>query len=587
MTVVGNEPQRISTGGFERTTGAAPPAGSRRWPRRQTWLALLLAGVVFLIFWAYVPLNMDEYVSYQTLACLTHPFSKENTFNCPCAAFYLRVLGRFRLPLLSYDYIGSLSSLLYAPLYFVWPSPVSARLTGVIALLVQALVLGRMFRFSPAAAFCCLLLFAPYSFVHIADTGPVAFQTTSVFLVCYLLRRWLLCRRRGRRALLAAAAGLVIALGCWVKPTYFFVSFGLAATAFAVGWLALARRHGDRIFRLLEYGLLTAAAALPALLIYQAERPNGGPYLPVLSSQYVPSQIVLTDLGRRFTENVFPFLINPLAAVSPCFDVHPELPALGVAVFALGCGLVLGGAFRRRACRRHRAEVLFNAALFASALLLVATNVYAKSMHHAVLAYPFAILAAARSIRLLPPGFPARAVLPLFLALQTPVFALFPSMLEASRQAGSCKPYAARLNDDLNEHCASDSVIACADWGIYFIKALYGPREQVVLSLRPSDDPTQLPRAAAVARRFHRDLTLVGLRNNPELTAWLRSFHPDVAARTGPGDGSPWRIWRIPYRELEAAADVPAAGPASRAPAVLAGLDPESGAFNPGGTGRD
>ena len=543
--------------------GRAPAVrGVPVWKRGTTWLAVALAAGMLLLFRSYVPLNMDELVEYQTLACLTHPFSGENTFNCPCAGFYLRVFGHLRLPLLSYDYIGSLSSLLYAPLYFVWPSPVSARLDGVIALAIQALVLGRMFGFRPAVVFCCLLLFVPYAFVHIADTGPVAFQTTAVLLVAYLLRRWILGRRRARRAAMAAAAGLLIALACWVKPTVFFISLGLAVTLLTGGGLALARRRGDRARRLLEAALLTAAAAGPALLIYQARRPDGGPYLPVLTApDFVPSQVVFAGLADRFRANILPLVANPMGAVASCFDVHPELPVLGIAALAVGIGLLLAGACWRGAPRRHRAEVILNAALFAGTLLLIATNLYAKSMHHAVLAYPFALLAAARSLRLLPRPVGA-AALAGFLALQAPVFALFPAMAAASRAAAAPKAFAAPLNDELSRRGDADTVVACADWGIYFIKALYGPREQVVLSLRPVDDPGQLPGAAAVARRLHRDLTLVALRNNAEVRAWLRAAHPDVPEEAGPGAGSPWRIWRIPRRELEAGArPLPAGGP--------------------------
>ena len=62
--------------------------------------ALLTAAAVFGIFARCVPLNMDEFVSYQTLVALHFPHSVENVFCSTNASFYLRVLNRVTLPLL-------------------------------------------------------------------------------------------------------------------------------------------------------------------------------------------------------------------------------------------------------------------------------------------------------------------------------------------------------------------------------------------------------------------------------------------------------------------------------------------------------
>jgi hypothetical protein len=402
--------------------------------------------------------------------------------------------------------------------------------------------------------------------VHIADTGPVAFQTTSVLVVCYLLRRWILSRSRLQRAWMMSAAGLLIALACWVKPTYFFVSAGLAITAVLGFLLAVSRRNGDPALRTGEYLLLLCCAAVPAILVYQATGRDGSAYLPVLNTQFVPSQVVLAGLGQRFRENVLHFLVNPLDATSFYFDARPGLPVLGIVTCLLGGGLVLSGVFLRRIHRRHRAEMLLNCALFVLALLLVATNIYAKSMHHAVLAYPFVLLAAARAIQLQRRRILVKAALALFIILNGSLFFRFPSMLAESRREGNCKPYVAQLNDDLNRNSASDSVIVCVDWGIYFVKALYGPGSQVVLSLCSPAGDDQLQRAAAIALRLHRNLTVVGLQGNQAVKDRLRAGFPGLGERAGPGEGSPWRIWQVPYQDLPALIAPPSARNARTAP---------------------
>jgi hypothetical protein len=512
--------------------------------------ALLSAISVLLVFWAYVPLNMDEFVAYQTLAALSHPHSNENILCFPNSSFYLQVLGRFTLPLLTYDYIGSLSSLLYAPFFLAWPSPMSARLTGVLALLIQALVLARMFRLRTAVVFCCLLFFFPYSFAHIADTGPVAFQTTSVFIVCYLLHCWILSRHPRRRAGMMVVAGLMVGLGCWVKPTYFFVSAGLAITALAGFFLALVERPGERLARTAEYLLLVVCAAVPTLLIYEARHVDDSPYLPVLAGQFVSSQVHLADIGQRFHDNVFHFLINPLDATSPYYDVRPELPVYAVLTCLLAGGLILGGVSTRGISPRHRFEILLNYGLFILALLLVASNLFAKSMHHAVLAYPFLLLAIARGMQLQRSRIFLPATLGLFLVLNASLFMELPSLLEKSRRMSATKSFVAELNGELNRNLAPDAVIVCVDWGIYFVQTLYGPRSQVVMYLCPAEDLGQLARAAAVARRMHRQLAVVGLQDNQRVKDRLHAGYAEITGRHGPGEGSPWMIWQIPYEKL-------------------------------------
>lgn len=537
----------------DRPGGPADPGRSAVLRRISSlaWIvfALVAAAAVFALFRRFVPVNMDEFVSYQTIVALHFPNSAENVFCSTNASFYLRVLDRITLPLLTYDYIGSLSALLYTPLYLVWPSPDSARLEGLVALFVQALVLARLFRFRAAPVFCCLLFFVPYSFVHIADTGPVAFQTTSVFLVCYLLRAWLLSRNPRRRAGLLLGAGLAIGLGCWVKPTYFFASAGLAALAVSTLVIALVRRPAERGRRLAEYALLFFSAAVPAALVYEAKHPGGGPYLPVITGNFVPQQVQFAGFGTRLQANVLHFVYNPLDAVLPCFDFVPPLPVARVLIWLAAGALFVGSLWSYGGLPRHRREIWLNWALFAVALLLVATNLYAKSMHHAVLAYPFAILAVSRAVQT-SAGPSLRIALAAFIVLHGALFLRFPAMYEQVRRNGDSKAYVTELNAELNRTEADQSVIACVDWGIYFVKALYGPRSQVVLFLCRTDDDTQLDRAAAIARRLHRNLAVVGFDGNQQVRERLHAGFPHVAERPAGDRSNPWRIWRVPAADL-------------------------------------
>ena len=151
----------------------------------------------------------------------------------------------------------------------------------------------------------------------------------------------------------------------------------------------------------------------------------------------------------------------------------------------------------------------------------------------------------------------------LFIVLNGSLFLRFPSMLAASRRMGSAKAFVAELNDQLNRGPAAGSVIACVDWGIYFVKALYGPQSQVVLFLCSPDDDQQLRRSAAIAQRLHRDLVVVGLDGNRRTRDRVLAANPAMREVAGDGEGSPWRIWPVPYARLAALESAPA-GPGEK-----------------------
>jgi hypothetical protein len=220
-----------------------------------------------------------------------------------------------------------------------------------------------------------------------------------------------------------------------------------------------------------------------------------------------------------------------------------------MAVCVLGGVVIFGGLTCARISRRYRSEIVLNCGLFALALLVIATNVYAGAMHHVVLAYPFVLLAACRSFQLRRRAPVFKAAFALFLILNGSLLFCFPSMLGEARSRGDRRVYVAQLNRDLNNDDANNSVIACVDWGIYFVKALYGPRSEVVVSVFALEKKEQLQRIADIARRLHRNLTIVGYQNDRR-TQLLRSMFSEVEERPERDDKNPWRIWRVPYEKL-------------------------------------
>ncbi|MEM2916214.1 MAG: hypothetical protein QXT19_02565, partial [Candidatus Woesearchaeota archaeon] len=188
-------------------------------------LFFLIAAVsIVLVFSEFVPYNMDEFSMYRRIMCLHYENNSLNTFKEDCHGYDLDFINTgIVLPLRENAYMGSLTSLVYYPLFLVWKSPNSVRFLGLVFLLLQALLISKMFRLRAEYAFLGLVLFFPYFFQHIVDTGNVGLQCLGVFAIVFLLNKWLkTCKIK-----YAALIGLAVFLGVWTKLTFLWMLPGL------------------------------------------------------------------------------------------------------------------------------------------------------------------------------------------------------------------------------------------------------------------------------------------------------------------------------------------------------------------------
>ena len=96
---------------------------------KQQKLALIAAAIVLTAAIALLPWHMDEYVMFHSLACWD-PLQSLNTYREPCPGnpTQLGILNYHR----SYAYIGVASSLLFAPLHYLFPSLATNSLAGIL-----------------------------------------------------------------------------------------------------------------------------------------------------------------------------------------------------------------------------------------------------------------------------------------------------------------------------------------------------------------------------------------------------------------------------------------------------------------------
>jgi hypothetical protein len=191
---------------------------------------------------------MDEFVAYQPLGCVTHPWSRDaNTFREACGEYDLTPpLPGHALPLRSYRYIGSLPVLPFVPLWWLIGAPVAARIQGALFLAVAVLLIAKLTRSSLRNATLASILFPLLGVAFVADTGPVGLSVIAFLSTLLGLRTALNAQAPQRAMALALGAGVMAFCGLWVKLV--FVWWIPAMLLFAY-WQArgIGRRRARRV----------------------------------------------------------------------------------------------------------------------------------------------------------------------------------------------------------------------------------------------------------------------------------------------------------------------------------------------------
>ncbi len=101
------------------------------------WLFIVCVSVVMLGFvTVFVPYNDDEFIHFHIVRCFFFPASDVGDGLCNDRTMNLFATS-INLPLRVYAYIGSITVLLYMPLYTLLGLPIAVRITGLLSLLVS------------------------------------------------------------------------------------------------------------------------------------------------------------------------------------------------------------------------------------------------------------------------------------------------------------------------------------------------------------------------------------------------------------------------------------------------------------------
>jgi hypothetical protein len=171
-------------------------------------------------------------------------------------------------------------------------------------------------------------------------------------------------------------------------------------------------------------------------------------------------------------------------------------------------------------------------------------------MHHAVLAYPFLILAAAYAIEIAWRHAAARGLrkrMQLFYAVCIILFIVLNGVLlwgffrqKILSENDFSRDRINRILDD--DDAAGRYIYVVADWGMYFYQGLYGDRKQSVVYVEPLDHRDQMTALYALSREKGRRLLFIyNASKSSEKVNLVNGIIPVQQCRSIP-DESVWRI---------------------------------------------
>lgn len=449
---------------------------------------LFVCYLVAYVFSKFVPYNMDEFIQYHAIICHHYPGNMLNIFRESCKAYDLDLLGTgFVLPLRVYAYVGSFSALYYYPLFLLWKSPLSARFLGLVFLLIQGHFLGKVFKINTVVVFFGLLAFFPYFFQHIVDQGPIAFQCTSLIIIYYLIHNWL----KTLKVKYPLLIGFFVFCGVWHKLTFLWLFPGILLI-FLIGFYEnknylLQKENVQKFLIQFLIGFFTMLALLSFILLSSNPYDPNDKYLRVItSSQHHNLQGVLDVIARKW--GVVACLINPMLTVQRIYFVRdPDLLTYFYDFFIYFSALLIALLFYLfvKGSRGETLRIIFLYFAFPLTLFFIIRTKQAVYMHHAILAFPFLIIATMHAIKLLRNHFKVFAAqwFLIFLALNSFFFFTFTTknVLHPSDHPSQEVIHKILSSPSL----AKKYFYIIVDWGMYYYQGLYGPKWQSVLYLEP------------------------------------------------------------------------------------------------------
>jgi len=491
---------------------------------------------------------MDEFVSYQLIACKHYEEHGSLEFNSvsKCQEKYVDIFNTGLLfPTNEFKYyVGTFSSFYYYPLFLVWKSPNSARFLGLVFLLIGALILSITFRRSLVLVFSGLLLFFPYFFQHLVDTGPIKYQILSVFLIYYLMVRWF----KSFKIVYPIIISLLVFLGIWNRLNYLWYG-----PALFLIFLMFVIENWDKVLSEKRKFLIQCLVSFAVLcflfsILFLSSVPGTDKY------PYVDR--VLYHSGKGFqTHRLAETFLDPLRATERIYSYNsPSLFSyiysgfLYLSIPLLWLIFLMG--VEKKVFRSVRKNLFKSIVLYFSFILTVIFTFLtpmARHYHHSILSFPFLIL----SFFLILSCFQGAKMnfistrkvivcwLVIFILLNAYLFVKFPTQSEYPgwRKALAVDDVVPQVLAD--EHLAKNYIYFVGEWGFSFTQALYGNKLQMVGSFNQLTE-AKITKLNKLSELYNRKLLFIFRGDAPKPLKEQLGAEPCIL--TEQQNGSYWKI---------------------------------------------
>jgi len=483
----------------------------------KSYIVLLIISLgITIIFCRYVSYNEDEFVSYHILACHFYKNNMLNSFRESCSGYDLNLYNTgLTLPLRSYHYIGSFPSIYYLPLFSIWSSPISARFLGMIFLLVQSIILSKLFKIKLEYIFIGFIFFFPYLFQHLVDTGPIGLQTTSIFIIYYLLDKWF----RSQKFMYPILISILIFLSIWTKLTYIWLLPGtfllLIIKIIEYKTKILQKNSIKKIFIHLLISFVLLIFLLSSILL--ATTPDNPSFMPFIDQLKNSNTIFTKQLSAKniLEDNtIIKSLINPLEATQRIYEIEKPTTVAYVfdifiilSIFFLSTILLLKNT--KYNSKNFITIILFILSFLISLVLIIFTK-NAWAMHHTILSFPFIIITFFYLISSLIKLNLKRKILNIWLVIFVFINLYFFYIFPNQKIRIHDDPSKVKLNKVLNnEYLAKNYFFVVIDWSMYYIQSLYGNKNQSVLYFDPIKNIDEINKIKEISYKENRKILFV------------------------------------------------------------------------------
>jgi len=161
-------------------------------------------------------------------------------------------------------------------------------------------------------------------------------------------------------------------------------------------------------------------------------------------------------------------------------------------------------------------------------------------MHHVILSMPFLILAMCASLKAaVKVRLWIKVMIVLFLVLNISLFVQLPTLSYEKRNHHSNQ---IRFNEYLNKY-SNTHVFICVDWGMYFIKSLFGNSDQSVIEIRELKYEAHIERVKQILRKTGRKAIFI--RTSATHSDWnsIRQHFPGLTRLVPEFETGLWEAW--------------------------------------------